>query len=278
MKISLYTRISDLIPAKETFFDRINDFLFNDPKRRMFKKLPTDFIFSSIKNSGVEGLELITLANLPEKDIQVIKKMIQKHDLKIFSIHQSNDSLLGIDLQEIERLCVIAKEFSAEVVVLHINAFQKNLLNNTFLNELKNLQKKYDVTLAIENVAKSPFSLTKEMYKAGEFSRAVKLADLSITFDTTHLGQVGDDICEFYLKNKGNIVNIHISDYRQNWLNKVLMLANGTHLPLGKGELKIIEFLKILIKENYQGLVTMEINGDLETLCQNARLIKDYTS
>lgn len=116
------------------------------------------------------------------------------------------------------------------------------------------------------------------MYKGNEFSQAIEMSGLSMTFDITHLGQTGEDICEFYKKNKEKIVNIHISDYKKSWLNRVLMLANGTHLPLGKGELKINEFLKILKETKYQGSVTMEINGDLETLCQNAKLIKDYTS
>jgi sugar phosphate isomerase/epimerase len=278
MKISLYTRISDLISTKETFFDGVNDFLFNDPKRKMFKKYSPDFIFSSLKKSGVGGVELIALADLPEKSIQIVKKILQKHDLEVFTIHQSNDSLLGIDLQEIERLCGIANAFSANIIVLHINAFKKDLSNETFINGLKDLQKKYKVRFGIENVVKTPFTLAKAMYKTHEFSQMLQSLGLNITFDTTHIGQAGEDINNFYLKNKNKIINIHISDYKNNWLNRVLYLANDTHLPLGQGELPIREFLALLKKEKYQDLITMEINGDLETLCQNARLIKSYAS
>jgi sugar phosphate isomerase/epimerase len=278
MKISLYARISDLIPTEETFFDRVNDFLFRDPKRKMFKNLSADFIFSSLKKSGVEGLELIALANLPEKDIQIVNKMAQKYGLKIFSIHQSNDSLLEIDLKEIERLCKIANAFFANIVVLHINAFKKGLDNKTFIDGLKNLQKKYKVKFGIENVVKTPFTLDPKFYKTTEFSRVLEELDLGVTFDTTHTGQAGEDICKFYRLNKNKILNIHLSDYKKNWLNTILYLANDTHLPPGQGELPIAEFLQLLKKENYQGLVTMEINGNLEELCQNARLIKSYSS
>lgn len=278
MKISLYTRISDLIKVEESFSDHINHLIFRDPKREIFKKMSFDLIFPSLKKSGVEGLELIAQASLPENKIQIVKKIVQKYDLNIFSIHQSNDTFLGIDLKEIERLCRIANAFSANVVVLHINAFEKNLSNKIFIDELKDLQKKYKVRFGIENVVKTPFTLDKKMYKTQEFSKTLQSLGLNITFDTTHIGQTGEDINEFYLKNKNKIINIHISDYKKSWLNRILFLANDTHLPLGEGELPIIKFLKTLKEENYQGLITMEINGDLNTLCRNAKIIRDYIS
>lgn len=275
MKISLYTRIADLIPTKETFFDRVDNLLFKDPKREIFKMHSLDFIFPLLKKAGVEGLELITPAYLPEQHIEAIKEIVQKYALKIFSIHQSYDTYLAIDLAEIERLCAITKAFSAQVIVLHANVLGKKLSEQTFLAKLKNLQEQYNVTFAIENVPKSPFSLAKEMYKGNEFSQTLKLAGLAITFDITHLGQAGEDICEFYKKNKEKIINIHISDYKKSWLNRILLLANKTHLPLNAGELPITKFLKTLKEENYQGLITMEINAGLNKLCQSAEIIKN---
>lgn len=274
MKISLYTRISDLIPVKETFLDHVNDLLFRDQKRKMFKAHSLDSIFPPLKKAGVEGLELVIPTRLSEDNIETIKQISQKYGLKIFSIHQSHDTYLDIDLIEIERMCKLAKSFSAPVIVLHINALRKKLLEQTFLTKLKNFQKKYRIAFGIENVSKSPFSFAKEMYKGNEFGRVLKASSLVMTFDITHLGQAGEDICEFYNKNKDKIVNIHISDYKKNYLNKKLFLTNGTHLALGKGELPILKFLKLLKKENYQGLITMEINSDFQGLCESARIIK----
>lgn len=275
MKISLYTRISDLIPAKETFFDHVNDLLFNDPKRKMFKMHSLENIFQKLKQAGIEGLELIALKNLPERNIEILKKISQKYNLKILSIHQSNESLLNITINEIKRLCKIAHVFSAHTVVLHINAIGSKLFDKNFISELKKLQNEYKIIFGIENVVKSPFSRSKEMYRGKEFSQAIKLSGLAITFDTTHLGQAGDDICEFYKINKERIVNIHISDYKKSWLNQILLLANKTHLPLNEGELPIAKFLKTLKEENYLGLITMEINAGLNKLCQNAGVIKN---
>lgn len=275
MNLSLYTRISDLIPVRETFSDRLNHFLFRDLKREMFKKHSLDFIFSSLKKAGIEGLELIALADLPENKISLIKNTVQKYGLQIFSLHQSTDTFLAITLQEIERLCRIANAFSASVIVLHINALAKNIHDKIFIEKLKFLQKRYKVKFGIENVAKTPFTLAKKMYRSYDFSKILQSLDCNITFDTTHLGQAGDDICDFYLRNKEKIINIHVSDYKKSWLNKTLFLTNGTHLPLTIGELPIVEFLKILKGKNYPGVITMEINGNLSQLCESASLIKN---
>jgi sugar phosphate isomerase/epimerase len=70
------------------------------------------------------------------------------------------------------------------------------------------------------------------------------------------------------------IVNIHLSDYKMNFLNNPLMLTYGTHLSLGKGRLPIIQFLKILKDTRYNGIITMEINATLPEILRSARIIK----
>jgi len=275
MKISLYTNTTDIVPVKETFFDKIDKFIFKDEKRNMFKTQPLDLIFSQIKQAGVDGLELISPPFISEENIKKIKSISQKYNLEIFSIHQPHDTALNITLNEIEQLCSIARGFLAHVVVLHVNALGNKLLDKNFIEELKKLQNKYLVTFGIENMPKSPFTFAKKMYQENEFSAAVNQAGLSITLDTTHVGQVGGDIVSFYAKNKEKIINIHISDYRKSWLNRILFITNGTHLSLTDGELPIAKFLKTLNENNYQGLITMEINGNLSQLCQSAEMIKN---
>lgn len=275
MKISLYTRISDLTPVGETFFDHINDWLFRDKKREMFRRYSLDSIFQPLKKAGLEGLELVIPTHLSEQNVKTIIQISQKYDLKIFSIHQSHDTYLKIDLAEIERLCGIAKTFSASVIVLHINALGKRLSEQTFLTELKGFQKKYNVNFGIENMPKSPFTFAKSMYREIEFSTAINQSGLSMTLDTTHVGQVKENIITFYKKNKDKIVNIHIGDYNKSWLNRLFFLTHGTHLPIGKGKLPIAEFFRILKEDNYQGPITMEIGWGLKELCQSTEIIKD---
>jgi sugar phosphate isomerase/epimerase len=276
MKISLYVNFSDIISAKKTLADELNRLVIPDPKHEMYRMYSLNHIFQSLRRSGLDGLELIVPKIMSAKDIQEIKNIIGKNRMPILSIHQANSDLYNISLSEIQRLCKIADGLAAKVVTLHSDTLGDKLFNKEFIFELEKLQKKYRIRFGIENMPKSPFSLSKTYsYNACEFSSAVNKTGLSITLDTTHLGQANSDICGFFKQNKEKIVNIHISDYKKSWLNRTLLLANQTHLPLHKGELDIKGFLKILKEENYQGLITMEINADLNTLCHDANTIKN---
>ena len=276
MKISLYVDFSDIISAKQTIIDKLNHLIIVDPKHQMYKTQTLGHILQSLKTAGVDGLELIVPKILSDKNIQEINDIVKKYDLPILSIHQANNNLFDISISEMQRLCKIANIFNAQVVTLHSDTLGKNLFNNEFILELKKLQKKHQLVFGIENMPKGPFSLFKTYaYSVNEFSSTINNAGLSMTLDTAHLGQTGEDICEFYENNKEKIVNIHLSDYKKSWLNRILLLANKTHLPLNEGELPISKFLKTLKEENYQGLITMEINGNLDKLCQNAEIIKN---
>lgn len=275
MKISLYASFPDLISAKETLIDKLNRLVIPDEKHRMYKTQSLNHIFKSLKKAGVDGLELCASNTLSNKNIEEIKNIIKKHNISVFSIHQSNNNINNISLPEIQRLCNIANDFSAQIVVLHSDTLGNNLFNQNFILELKKFQEKYKLKFGIENMPKSPFSLFKTYtYNNSEFSSVINNAGLSITLDTTHLGQAKTDICDFYKNNKEKIINIHLSDYKKSWLNRTLLLANNTHLPLTEGELKITKFLRILKEENYNGLITMEINADLNKLCKSAEIIK----
>ena len=106
----------------------------------------------------------------------------------------------------------------------------------------------------------------------------MKENEFFVTFDTTHMAHSGGDIVTFFKHNKDRIVNIHLSDYKSNMLNSSLRPLRFKHLPLGEGELPIEEFIKLLRKENYKGLLTMEINTDLAGMCESARIIHGYVS
>jgi len=275
MKISLYVSSSDLISEKETATEKINRLIDNDEKHQLFRAKSTDYILKSLKKAGVNGLELLATKSLTDINIEKIKNLVKKHKLSVYSIHQATDNFNSISLFQIENLCKIANKFSAQVIVLHSDTIGDNLFDLNFISKLKNLQKKYNLKFGIENMPKSPFSLFKTYtYNPEEFSLLVNKAGLFMTLDTTHLGQVNGDICQFYKDNYKKIVNIHLSDYRNNWLNKIFLLANDTHLPLTKGELPIIKFLKILKQKKYAGSITMEINGSLNKLCKSAEIIK----
>lgn len=275
MKICLFVWVSQLLGTKKTLIQKLNNFIIPDPKHKMWATLSVDQILSSIKKAGADGLELIIPPIFTDNDFEKIKKIVDSHNLKVLSIHQSDDSAFNIDLPEIERLCIMADKFQADRITLHVDSLREKIFDNKFIGELKKFQEKYKVKFGIENMPKSLFTLGKSYtYKGSDFSAIVNKAGLSMTLDTAHMGQVNENICDFYMKNKERIINIHLSDYKTTFLNRKLLLANDTHLPLGKGELPIAKFLETLKKESYQGIITMEINADLNGLCENTQLIR----
>ncbi len=272
MKISAWVSITDLLPEKKTGF---GEFIFDKfIKQKLFSKYNQKDVLLALKNSGVNGIELLSTSNVSDKDIQKVQEMLTEFDLEVFSVHQSIPTLFNISVNEVKGLFQIAHKLKASVIVLHINVIGNQIFDKDYLYVLKDLESKYDIKIAIENSPIAYWTIFKNYtWRENEFSNLMKKTGFHITFDTTHLAQTGKDIIVFYKKNKDRIINIHLSDYKKSFLNKYLLLSNDTHLPLGKGTLPIRQFLKTLKETHYDGIITMEINGNLSELCQSAELI-----
>jgi len=274
MRVSAWVTASDLVTGKATKFEKLVTLVSPKKRRSMYKSAKPEYIFSQFKKSGVDGLELLIPILTTDEDVKKIKDIIEKNNIPVLSIHQALTSVNKISLQEIERLCLIARNFGAHVVVLHSGSLGKKLFDKTIIDRLHDLQKKYHITFGIENMPKSPFNLRRKYaWKPDSFLATLTKDDLSITLDTTHLAQVGEDICDFFEKNYKKIVNIHLSSYKKDWHNRKLLLQKNTHLPLYQGELPVKKFLHLLKQKQYKGLITMEINADLSGLCECAKII-----
>lgn len=273
MKLSAWVTVSDLIPVRKTKIETLIDFVLGD--KLIFRAHTTKQVFNKLKQAGVDGIELLVPLMSSDENIADIIKITRKYKLPILSIHQSLTSLTYISLTAITRLCKIAHITSAKIVVLHSGALGNKLSSKHFITTLKIFEKKYKIKFGIENMQKTPLSFRKKYtYKEKEFAVAIRKTGLSITLDTTHLAQAGGNILSFYEKNKKNIVNIHLSDFEKNWLNTYLLLQSRMHLPLSKGNLPILKLLRLLKDNRYTGLITMEIDGKLNDLCDNAQMIK----
>lgn len=269
MKLSAWVAVGDLIPQKKTFFERfvIGKFIFQNI---FYQKNPVDVLLA-LKKAGVEGLELLLSSNTKEEELQKIESMTKKLDMQIFSVHQPLSKLFNISIYEVSKLSQITNRLKAKILILHINVIGKQIFQKEYVKSLKELEKRYNIKIGIENSPKSALTIFNSYcWQEEEFSKLVIENNLNVTFDVTHVAQVGGNIFDFYKKNKSRIVNIHLSDYKKNFLNTRFLLTYDTHLPLGKGELPIKDFLQTLKKNQYNGLITMEINGSLDDLCRSA--------
>lgn len=274
MKTSTSLMLTDIMPHKRSWFTKV-------VKNKVFDTKSPDQVFASLKASGVQGIELLlpSYTRITQKDLQEVKTMLTENNMPVFSVHQTLRFFTKTKLQEIEELFELTQFLSAGVIVLHMNSAGKQVFDKHYIAAVHKLQKKYGIKVGFENREKFIGSLLRPYgWHAEKFSNLMQEDDFFITFDTTHLAHSGGDIITFFKHNKDRIVNIHLSDYKHHVLNSSLRPLRFKHLPLGKGELPIEDFLTVLHKENYKGLLTMEINTDLAGMCESARIISDYVS
>lgn len=269
MKISAGLFLTDILPHRRKLFNKI-------VKNKIFGTQSPAHVFSSLKKSGVDGIEIFlpSYAAFADSDLLEIKKIVEAYDLKVFSVHQSLRFLTKTRIDEITRLFEMADMLSAKVIVLHISLAGKQIFDKEYISALHGLEKKYGIKIGFENRERIVGSFRKHhSWHGGEFSSLMKKVGFNMTLDTTHLAQAGGDIIDFFKENKDSIANIHISDYKYHYLNSTLRPFRYKHLPIGKGDLPMVEFIQTLRKEKYDGLVTMEMHTDLDGMCESAKVI-----
>ena len=106
MKTSIHLFLTDILPLKRRFFNKI-------VKNKMFDGSTTIKIFDQLKKSKVDGIELLVPSFATKEDIMEVKKIADENDIKILSVHQALRFLTITRIKEIKSLLEIAKIFSA---------------------------------------------------------------------------------------------------------------------------------------------------------------------
>jgi len=272
MKLSASLFFTDILPHKRRLFNKI-------VKNKIFNNVDPDTVYSSLKKAGVDGIELLLpqFTKATDEDLLQVKKIMDKHNLPILSVHQQVRFFTKTRVSEVTEIFRIAEMLGTKVIVLHMNSAGMQVFDQQYINAVHELQKKYKIKVGFENMEKFLGSLHRGHGWHGEkFAELMKKNDFCITLDTTHLAHSGGDITEFFNKNKDRIINIHLSDYRFHFLNSNFRPLRFKHLPVGEGELDLGKFIRTLKKENYQGVITMEIHTDLEGICESARKVHDF--
>lgn len=271
MKTSVSLFLSDILPHRRKMFHKI-------VKNEIFDGYTIDDGLMHLKKAGVDGVEicLSQYYETTDQDIQEVKDVLKKHKVPVLSVHQALRFFTSTKIPEITRLFQIADMLSVRLVVLHMNSAQKQIFDPKYIQALHDLEDAYGIKVTFENMEKHIGSLFYEhRWHDVKFSDLVYKTDFHITLDVVHLAHSGGDIIEFFREHKERIINIHLSDYRKHIFNNNIRPMRYKHMPLGAGELPIQAFLELLHKEHYAGLVTMEIHGDLQDICNGAKAIND---
>jgi sugar phosphate isomerase/epimerase len=221
-----------------------------------YKKSYTQ-ILDMISRTSCKNIELFLNQAFIDIPINELEKQISKRNLNIISVHTPLEFIAFPRKQSeeywIKRSIEITKIFNSKVVVTHmVNGnyyielpYGLDKLHKDNILKYKNLK---DVYITTENL---PYLKDKSfLAKQDEFIEFVKKNDVNITFDTTHCAARGLSIIDEYYKLKNNIKNIHLSDFKD----------GAEHKILGNGELPLIDFLSILKKDNYDGIITIELD------------------
>lgn len=270
MKTSAGLFLTDILPSRRKLYSKI-------VSNKIFGRHPSHYVFETLKRSGVDGIEVFlpSFQELKPETFIELKQMLDLEKMPALSLHQPLRFLTKTKVPEIEQLFEYGKLLGVEVLVMHIGLAGKQIFSKEYVSAIHLYQKRYGIKVGFENREHVIGASKKTSYHwhETEFARVMRENDLYITLDTTHLGQAGGDIVRFFKDNKNRIINIHLSDYKHHFLNSTLRPFRYKHLPLGKGTLPIKEFLSVLYKEKYEGLITMEIHTDLEGMCESAKII-----
>ncbi len=269
MKISVSILIRDLLGKRRSFIEKlacINLFENNSPQT----------VLSAFKRSGIDGVELLLTKETSLGDLQEAKKIFDRSDLSVLSIHQPLRFFSRTTLSEVEKLFDVAKILKAKVITLHLNAAGKQVFDKKYIDEIRSMEKKYNILVGYENSQKHVLSYMKKyVWSDKEFFDFVAKIGFHVTFDTTHFGQTGGNIVDAFKVNRSKIINIHIGDYKNHAFSSSFRPFAYTHLSLGEGDLPIKKFLSVLKEKKYEGLITMEIDRvNYQGLCKNAMFIK----
>lgn len=221
---------------------------------------PLEEFFSIASKTGYDGIELLFDRFKSDIEPYFVQDLVEKYDLPVLSIHSPFVSCDGWGnfWDRIERSLRFAIELSTQLVNFHppYGIIFRHQLNKTLSDHIKNYKmtsQSSGITLTIENLPSllhlmSLFSFILPIDNTLQIPKFAKDNEISVTFDTAHIGRSNLDLLKAYNIFKDTIANIHLSDYD----------GKHQHLLPGTGNLPLKEFLYQLKQDEYNGIITIE--------------------
>jgi sugar phosphate isomerase/epimerase len=256
---------------------------------RFYRQKPYDFIFhedrfvdflSTAKEFEFDGIEYTS--TIPElfSNSKKILSLSSKYKIPVTSVHVPPHMVFYVPEISFKNLLTMYTTFSdAEAFNFHLSGFTNPIhRDDKHFKKFLTLVKKNNIPLTLESNPKM-FGLQyypKITWEPDLFANYCIRNGLAITFDTSHIAHWKYNIVTFFKKYHNHIKLIHLSDYAR----------DTQHLPLGDGELPLLELFKELKRVNYNQLITLEIKKfpkdimkekKLEAIHKSISMVRKYT-
>lgn len=142
---------------------------------------------------------------------------------------------------------MVAGPYRSRKIYLPLPVAGPGRLGRWLLEELPAFQARTPVKVAVENMPCrrfGPFRLDHFHFTGLEQLRRFQY----LTLDTTHVGTRALDLLEFYRALTGKVAHLHLSNFN----GQEHQLPRNGHLPLA-------ELLAALVRDEYAGLVSLEV-------------------
>jgi sugar phosphate isomerase/epimerase len=214
----------------------------------------------------VEHVEVWIEEDLSHSEIKFLKSLLRNYGIIIhgpfvhLSLVSPHQEIREITIKRYLQTLKIAEMLGAELVTLHAGNKIKFLSVKQVIKiltpNLRKLKRNYKgkVPFTIENLPLQSGGVRDHYPSSLEDLACLKrlLPWLNFTVDIGHAFQSGenlDKISSFFKKYRNSILDIHLHD---------ATLNREAHLALGKGELNLDKFLRLLKKVNYNKYLSLE--------------------
>ncbi len=234
-----------------------------------------DTVMALAAETGFAGVELMVDWRRETHHPTHLEKLITRYQLPILAVHSPFASIpLGWTPEPVavvKQSVRLAEAVGAQTVVVHPPARWVRLQSVVIApqwswklsipapvagpgrygrwlqQDLADFQTITPVKIAVENMPRrwlGPWQL--EPY---HFNNAQQLRQFQhLTLDTTHVGTWRQDLLAFYQQIKSKVAHVHLSNYNGN-----------EHQLLQNGSLPLDTFLAELVKDEFRGLISLEL-------------------
>ncbi|HEY7849393.1 MAG TPA: sugar phosphate isomerase/epimerase [Ktedonobacterales bacterium] len=221
-----------------------------------------DYNLRLARDLGFDGVELAIGPEALYFGVKPLQRAIERVGLPVFSVHPPFAALPGWPRwpsQRLPRLMALARELGAELGVTHTMIFRDpDSARNAHFSQAIRMGLEAgggQVALTIEN---SQYNhRLRRMAYLDHLQRLVNYAQTrgcGVTFDTCHAGACHEDILRDYDLVRPLLRNVHFND---------LVWRDGqphTHIIPGEGALPLRQLLERLTRDEYAGLLTVELH------------------